>query len=109
MALEHAQPGQVIDLFPDAGALPTEGSHALLKSTQLELIRLVLPAGKAVPEHVAAGEITLQCLQGALRVTLGADARELRAGQLMHLAAGTSYAIAGLEDAAALMSLVLRG
>ena len=64
MAIPHAQPGDIIDVRPLGGALADARSHALFKSTDLEVIRLVLRAGEGMPPHAVAGEITLQCIEG---------------------------------------------
>ena len=73
MALTHATPGAPCDVRPLGPRLGASLSVALFKSRQLEVIRLVLPAGKTMPPHSVHGEITLQCIEGLLQV-------ELRAG-----------------------------
>ena len=45
MAIPHALPGQPIDVLPLGERVASEPSVALFKSQQLEVIRLVLPAG----------------------------------------------------------------
>jgi len=107
MAIPHAQSGQVVDILPDDGTLPSAQSFALFKSAQLEVIRLVLPAGKAFPLHRVAGEVTVQCLSGRLSLSVAGATHELRAGQLMFLEGGVPHGAVGLEDAAALLTIVL--
>lgn len=41
----------------------------LVKTDNIEIIRLVMAAGKVLPEHKAHGEITVQCLEGKLAFT----------------------------------------
>jgi quercetin dioxygenase-like cupin family protein len=108
MALPHAQPGQIIDLLAPLEAQPAPQSHALFKSEQLELIRLVLPAGKGLPTHAVAGEITLQCLAGVVDFSVDGRTHTLRAGQLLHVRGGVPHALVGVEDAQALLTIVLR-
>jgi quercetin dioxygenase-like cupin family protein len=107
MALPHAAPGQVIDLFAAQDTLPTANSFALFKSEQLELIRVVLPAGKTFRSHHVEGEITVQCLTGAIDFDIEGRSQILRAGQLLHLAGGIEHGLIGIEDASALMTIVL--
>jgi quercetin dioxygenase-like cupin family protein len=64
MAMQHAQSGEVIDVRPLGSELPDTKTRALIKSESFELIRLVLPAGKKIPEHRAKGEIVVHCLEG---------------------------------------------
>ena len=107
MAIPHASSGQVVDILSRDGTLPSEQSYAVFKSEQLELMRLVLPAGKAFPPHRVAGEITVQCLSGSLELNVDGTRQVLRAGQLMFLEAGVQHGLVGVEDAIALVTIVL--
>ena len=107
MAIPHASSGQVVDILPADGTLPSPKSFALFKSDQLEVMRVVLPAGKAFPPHRVAGEITVQCLEGRIEISVDGATQQLRAGQLMHLAGGVLHGLVGLEDASALVTIVL--
>ena len=109
MALPHARPGQPIDIAPLHEALRTAATHAILKAHALELIRVVLRSGEALPPHQARGELTLQCIEGAVEVTLGdgATAFYLRAGQLVLLSAQCRHAVQALEDSSLLLTLQL--
>jgi len=108
MAIPHTSPGEIVDLFPADGNLPTAKSFALFKSDQLELMRLALPAGKSFPSHSVPGEITIQCLAGVLDVDVDGRSQALGVGQLMHIAGGVPHALVGREDASALVTIVLR-
>ncbi len=107
MALPHALPGQPIDVLPNGQHLPAEVSTALFKSSQLEVIRLVLPAGKRMPAHKVEGEITLHCLEGRLEVPAETGRTELAAGQPMYLTGGTVHGVTAIEDSWALLTIVL--
>lgn len=108
MALPHAAPGQVIDLQPLGDALAEARTTALFKSDDLELMRLVLPAGKSLPMHAVAGEITVQCIEGEIDVSTEAASHVLRAGQLLYLRRGVPHGVRALRDASALVTVVLR-
>ena len=69
MALPHALPGQVIDVTSLGSRLPQARTTALFKSNDLEVMHLVLKAGKSLPPHKVPGEITIHCLEGAMSVT----------------------------------------
>ena len=109
MAIPHASSGQIVDILPGDGTLPSAKSFALFKSAQLEVMRVVLPAGKAFPPHRVAGEITVQCLEGRIDISVDGAVQALRAGQLMYLAGGVLHGLVGVEDASALVTLVLCG
>jgi quercetin dioxygenase-like cupin family protein len=108
MAIPHALPGQAIDVAPLGTRLSSEQTIALFKSADLEVIRLVLPAGKSLPPHKVAGEITIQCVEGAVDIAAGDQSHVLRAGQLLYLSRNVTHGVTALEDASALVTIVLR-
>ena len=111
MAIPPAASGQPIPLFPAAGESPSAQTIALFKTEHLEVIRVVLPKGKAFPPHKVAGDITVQCLKGAIAFTIesasGEQRQALRAGEMLYLAGGVRHGLVGLEDATVLVTIVL--
>jgi len=107
MALSHAASGQAIDLLPRAGDPDSARTVALFKSRDLEVMRLVLPAGKALPPHKVACEITIQCISGALAVNTADGRHELKAGQLLYLDREAVHDLQAIEDVVALVTVVL--
>ncbi|MBB4841707.1 quercetin dioxygenase-like cupin family protein [Paucibacter oligotrophus] len=107
MAIPHISPGQVLDLRPLGAGLHEAKTVALFKSEHLELIRLVLLAGKSLPPHKVAGDITIQCIEGAITVSLEADECLLRAGQMLYLAGKALHGVHALEDSSALLTIAL--
>jgi quercetin dioxygenase-like cupin family protein len=107
MAISHAQPGEVIDVRPLGSALATAKTSTLLKTKKVEIIRLVMVAGKTLAEHKARGEITVHCLEGKLAFTALGQTHELRAGQLLYLSAGEPHSVQCLEDASFLLTILL--
>jgi quercetin dioxygenase-like cupin family protein len=108
MALTHVRSGQSVSVAPFGAALAAQKSSALFKSDDLELMRLVLPAGSQLPLHQVAGEVTVQCLEGRLEVSLPQGAVELTAGELVLVGRNERYAVKALEAGSALLSIVLR-
>lgn len=108
MAIEHALPGQAIDVQPLGSSLSTEKTTALFKSYDLEVMRLVLLAGKSLPPHKVPGEITVQCVEGALDVTAEGKSHVLRAGHLLYLSGNVLHGVTALEDASALVTVALK-
>lgn len=107
MALPHATSGQVIDVRPLGNKMTGAVSHALFKAEQLELIRLVLPRGKGMPEHAVQGSITIQCLEGRIKVQAHQKTLTLQAGELVYLAGGEVHSLQAVEDASALLTILL--
>ena len=106
MAMLHTQPGEIVQL-PLGPALSNSKTTSLVKTNDLELIRLIIPAGKTIPLHKAPGEITVHCLEGRVAFTSGGKTQELTAGQLLYLTAGEPHALEGLEDTSLLVTLLL--
>ena len=57
MAIPHAKPGEIVDVRPLGPALASAQTKTLVRTDQVEVIRLVVPAGKEIEEHKAKGEI----------------------------------------------------
>ncbi len=108
MAIPHAQPGDVIDVRPLGAALAGARSHALFKSADLEVIRLVLLRGDQMPPHAVPGEITLQCIEGRIAFTCEAGEIELAAGELVHSAGDEIHGLHAIEDSSLLLTIALK-
>lgn len=108
MAIQHAGPGEAIDVQPLGALLPDTQTHALFKSAQLEVMRLVLRTGKSLPPHSVPGEITIQCVEGLIDVTAEGRSHVLRAGQLLFLPGHVVHGVLALQDSSALVTIVLQ-
>jgi quercetin dioxygenase-like cupin family protein len=108
MAMPHASPGQPIDVQPLGERLSSEKTVALFKSEGLEVMRLVLPAGKSLPPHRVPGAITVQCIEGSIDVTAEGENHVVRAGQLLFLLGNVTHGVTALEDSSALVTVVLQ-
>ena len=108
MALTHAEPGDIIEVKPLGAALVAAKSHALFKSADLEVIRLVLKSGERMPPHAVAGEFTLQCLEGRIAFECASGERELATGQMTYLAGNELHALRGIDDASLLLTITLK-
>jgi len=91
MALQHAVSGERIALQRGEDDIANFTSIALIKTDHMELIRLVLPKDKPMPEHWVEGEMTLLCLEG----------------EIVFQAGGEPHAISANEDAVGLMTILL--
>ena len=107
MALEHALPGEPVDITPLGPALATATTHAILKTHALELMRVVLRTGEALPPHEVQGELTLFCIEGEAEVTWAERPFVLHAGQLVLLPAGERHAVRALQDTSMLLTIQL--
>lgn len=106
MAIAHALSGQPVEIAAPAvpGAL---GSTALFKSRDLEVIRLLIGAGKGLPPHRVPGEITVQCVSGEVEIGLDGDRAVLQPGQMLYLAGDALHSVIAITDACVLVTIAL--
>lgn len=107
MAETHLASGQVVSVAPLGERLGDARTTALLKATQLEVVRVVLPAGKAMREHAVPGEITLQCLEGQVDFSTPQSTQRLSSGDFLHLAGGVPHGLFAHTDASLLLTICL--
>lgn len=106
MSIPHAKSGEIIQLRLGA-ALSSSKTTSLAKTAELELIRMILPAGKQIAPHKAPGAITVQCLEGCIDFTTELQTRELAAGQMLYLAKGKVHSLKGIVDSSVLVTILL--
>jgi quercetin dioxygenase-like cupin family protein len=107
MAIPHAKPGEVVDVRPLGSALASAQTRTVVRAEQVEVIRLVVPAGKEIEEHKAKGEIIVQCLEGKVAFTAFGKTQNLEAGRLLYLPTGEPHSVKGIEDASLLLTVLL--
>jgi quercetin dioxygenase-like cupin family protein len=107
MAIPHAQPGEVIDVRTLGEALVKTTTATLLKTEALEVIRIVMPAGKDIARHNVPGEITVQCLEGNVEFRFGDVKRELTAGSLLYLNGAVEHSLHANQNSSLLVTILL--
>lgn len=90
--------------------LPTyqNGSPAgrtLVKEPDLRIVLLALMAGARLEEHRASGPISVQVLEGRVRLRLTDGAIDLAPGELLTLEPGISHDVDSVEDAVILLTI----
>lgn len=108
MAIHHAASAEVFDVRPLGQTLRESKTNVLVKTDTLEVIRIVLPAGKQLPPHRVEGEITVQCLEGRVAFDADGTEHELAMGEMLYLAGGATHALRGIDDSSVLVTILLR-
>jgi quercetin dioxygenase-like cupin family protein len=108
MAIYHASAGELIDVRPLENNLKNETTKTLYKSNHLQVFRMVLLAGKIMPEHQVKGEITAQCIEGSIEFTAAGSSQLMRAGDLVCLAGGMLHALKAVEDSSVIVTILLQ-
>ena len=107
MALEHAQPFDVIALRPLGTKLTKIKTHSLLKTEKLQLMRVILAQGEGMPSHHIQGEVVIQCIEGLVAVASSMRSCLLEAGDLVVLPPGESHSVKAEQDSSLLVTLLL--
>lgn len=106
MALKHAAPGEVVDLRPLGPRVSAARTHAIVRTSSFEAVRLVVPAGVEIPSHRVPGRITLQCIEGYAQLGLSDETIDLRAGDWVYLDGNELHSVKGIEDASLLLTIL---
>lgn len=107
MAIAHAQPGEAVDVRPLGSALAGTKTRTLIKTKSVEVVRMVMPAGKVISDHKASGEIIVECLEGKIAFTAMGKTEEHAAGQMLYLAAAEPHSVRAIEDSSFLLTILL--
>lgn len=105
MSLEHRQSGEVIDLNDLGPELGGKISVSILRSRDLQLLRLVLKAGEGLSDHHVEGEIFVQCLSGHVMFGVNNVEQPMGPGMLIHLEGGVSHTVRATEDSVLLLTI----
>ena len=108
MAIQHAQPGEVVDIRPLGESLANTKTRTLFKTKNVEAVRIVMQAGKEISEHEAPGEIVVHCLEGKIAFTTLGKTEELEAGQMLYLTAEEPHSVKCIENASFLLTILLK-
>ncbi len=108
MAIHHATPGERIDIGPLGDTLADAKTGTLFKTDSMEVLRLVLPAGKKIAEHKAPCEIAVQCIEGRVQFTAMNKTTELTSGTMLYLPVAEPHSLQAVEDSSLLVFFSLR-
>lgn len=102
----HISPGDVINLWTLNDEMPPESTFALVKTGDMEVIRMVLPEGKKVDEHSVKGEVSVQCLDGKTLFTVKDKELELKKGDWLYLKRNEPHSLKALTDSVLLVTIL---
>ncbi len=107
MAIPHLASGQVASVLPLGPLLADAKTTALFKGPHLEVMRMILPAGKKIAPHHVNGPITIHCLEGEVDVGVENERQILRSGDLLYLAGDVAHDLIAITNTSLLVSVVL--
>lgn len=102
----HVQSGEVINLETLKEDMQVDSSYALVKTADMEVIRMALKKGKIVTENSVSGEISVQCLTGSIEFKVGNQVRNLTHGDWLYLQKKQIYSYTVNEDTILLVTIL---
>jgi quercetin dioxygenase-like cupin family protein len=106
MATHHASPSEIVDLETWAQDLPNEHAKAIVKTPEMELARLVYPAGGKFPHHKVSGPIVIHCIKIEIEFVAMGMTRILKTGQLVYFLPDEPHSIQAIADAIVLLIII---
>ena len=108
MATHHASPSEIVDLETWAQDLPYEHAKTIVKTHEMELARLVFPAGGEFPNHKVSGPVVIHCLKGEIEFTAMGATRILTPGQLLYLMPDEPHSLRAITNAVVLLTIIFK-
>ncbi len=107
MAVRLTTPGKVIDLRSPETTQDAHQLTLLVKTQDVEIVQLQIPAGSSIPTYEAAGEIILHCVEGRISLAALETSCEMSGGELLYLALNEAFSIQGIEDSTVLATIIV--
>jgi quercetin dioxygenase-like cupin family protein len=86
-----------------------QNSKTLVKYDMLRVVLVALRAGERIPEHKAAGPISIHTVRGRMRVRAQGRTFDLPPGGLLALDQGAPHEVEGVEDGAFVLTIAWPG
>ncbi len=109
MAQRKIEPGEVINLYSLTDDMPGDATLALMKTSDMEAIRMVLPKGKEVNEHSVDGEVSVQCLEGKTEFIVDGKSHVLTSGDWLYLSRNQPHSLRVIRDTILLVTILFVG
>lgn len=106
MAQRKIQPSEVINLYSLPSDLPEDATLALMKTRDMEVIRMILPKEKDVTEHSVDGQISVQCLEGKTEFYVEDEKHVLTSGDWLYLSRNQPHSIKAIRDSILLVTIL---
>lgn len=109
MAQPKLAPGEVINLYSLSEDMPEDSTLALMKTSDMEAIRMVVPKGKEINEHSVDGEVSVQCLEGKTEFHVGDKTHVLSSGDWLYLSRHQPHSLRAIRDTILLVTILFVG
>ncbi|MGM0546883.1 MAG: cupin domain-containing protein [Bacteroidota bacterium] len=106
MAQRKIAPSEVINLYSLPNDLPDDATLALMKTRDMEVIRMILPKEKDITEHSVDGQISVQCLEGKTEFYVEGEKHILTSGDWLYLNRNQPHALKAIRDSILLVTIL---
>ncbi|MDZ7772591.1 MAG: cupin domain-containing protein [Balneolaceae bacterium] len=105
----HIKPAEVVNLNTLKREMDRDATYALVKTSDMEVIRMVMPAGKEIAEHSVEGEMSVQCMKGHVLFSVDGKTQELIEGDWLYLNRDQSHSLSALRNSILLVTILFTG
>lgn len=102
----HIKSGEVVNLETLRDEMDVDTSYALVKTEDMEVIRMSVHKGKTTNENSIEGEMSVQCLKGDILFMVDGNACELKAGDWLYLQKKQNFSYSVKEDTILLVTIL---
>lgn len=102
----HIEAGEVVNLNTLKPDMAADSTYALIKTSDMEVIRMVVPKGRDIEEHSVDGQVSVQCLKGKVHFFIGDQSKELTEGSWLYLDRKQPHSISAETDAILLVTIL---
>lgn len=102
----HIQSGEVVNLETLKGDMDVDSSYAIIKTDDMEVIRMALRKGKKINEHHVEGELSVQCLRGKIIFTVDGNPCELNEDDWLFVAKKQNFSYEVKQDTILLLTIL---
>lgn len=106
MSQGHIQSGEVVNLETLREEMDVDASYALVKTDDMEVIRMAVQKGKTIDEHHISGEMTVQCLRGDILFMVDGEAKELTQNDWLYLQKKQNFSYSVKKDTILLVTIL---
>jgi quercetin dioxygenase-like cupin family protein len=96
----------VTEMHGTSASGQARGSVTLVKEGGVSVVLMHLHAGRPLKEHAAPGPVTIQVLDGHVRIDVGETSLDAPSGRLVALNSGVRHNVEPLEDSTILLTVV---
>lgn len=102
----HIQSGDCINLKKLRDELDKDTTYALVKTNDMEVIRMALPHGKTVEQHSIDSEISVLCLKGEIMFSIDGKGLKLTSNDWLYLDKQQTFSYSVKSDSILLVTYV---